>query len=236
MKSATTLLSACLVTLLGVLPGPAAAAAAVASEQRPVADFRRVVMRAAGELIVHQGQREALRIEAEPRLLPVIASEVRDGTLYLEFRASQVNTLYPVRFHLTVTALEAVASQASADLRMGPLKSRTFDLELTGSGNVDIEALDATRSRTRITGSSNVAIGGGRVDAQTIEIDGSGDYAAAPLASRSTQVTIGGSGNVEVAAGERLSVDISGSGEVRYHGNPRVDEHISGAGSVRRVD
>ena len=201
-----------------------------------MSDFQRVVVRATGEVLVQQGPREALRVEAKARLLPVIVSEVRDGTLYLEFRAPQVDTAHPIRFHLTVKQLEALSSQASADLRMGPLRSRAFILELAGSGTVDIAALEAERSRTRITGASNVAIRGGRVDAQTIEIEGSGDYAAGRLASRSTQVTIGGSGNVEVAAAERLTVDISGSGDVRYRGSPRVDARISGAGSVRRDD
>ena len=51
-------------------------AAGTATEQRPVAGIDRIVMRATGELIVRQGPSESLTVEAEPRLLPQIASEV----------------------------------------------------------------------------------------------------------------------------------------------------------------
>lgn len=235
MKPPRLFLPPCLAALLAVTP-LAGIAAELASETRPVAGFHRVVLRASGELLVRQGPDESLRVEAEPRLLPLIGSEVRDGTLYLEFRAPQINTLQPVRFHLGVKRLEALSSEASADIHAGPLAGKRFALELAGSGNVDIAALETDEARTRITGSSDVAIGGGRIGAQTVEIEGAGSYAAGSAPSRSAQVKIGGSGNVEVSAREQLGVEISGSGEVRYRGNPQVQERISGAGSVQRAD
>ncbi len=235
MNPIRPLLPFCLAALLGAAP-LSAAAGTLASESRPVADFDRVVLRASGELLLRQGSREGLRIEAEPRLLPVIASEIRDGTLYLEFRAPQVNTLQPVRFHLTVKEIESLSSEASADIHAGPLTGRRFALELAGSGNVDIAALEFEESRTRITGSGRVAIGGGHIGSQTVEIDGAGDYLAGEAASARTRVRILGSGNVEVEARERLVAEISGSGDVRYRGSPRVEERISGAGSVEPVD
>jgi len=235
MPRAGRVLPACLLAALVALPG-SGDAAGTATEQRAVAGVRRVVMRATGELIVREGPSERLVVEAEPQLLPKIASEVRDGTLYLEFHANQINTPYPLRFHLTVKRLEGLDSVASAEVHIGALHTDSFVLKLTGSGDVDIEALDAARFETQLTGAGNVSVGGGRVGQQTLILKGSGDYTAGALDSRKASVNIDGSGNATVRTSEQLVVRIGGTGDVRFHGNPRVDEIISGAGSVTRAD
>lgn len=234
-RRAPRLLRACLVAMLGAVSA-AAGAAGTATEQRAVDGVRRIVLRATGELIVREGARESLVVEAEPRLLPKIASEVRNGTLYLEFDGNQINTAYPLRFRLTVKRLEGVDSVASANMDIGALHTDSFVLKLAGSGDVGIEALDAARFETQLTGAGNVSVGGGRVGQQTLILKGSGDYAAGALASRKASIHIEGSGNATVRASDELVVRIGGTGDVRFYGNPRVDEIVSGAGSVARAD
>ena len=234
-KRTASVIPACLIGALVTFAAPAEAAG-TAVEQRPVADIRRVVMRATGELIVRQGQRETLQVEAEPRLLPKIASEVRDGTLFLEFHGSQINTAHPLVFRLTVKQLEGLDSVASADVRIGALRADSFLLRLTGSGEVGIETLDAARFETELSGAGTVRVDGGRVGEQTLRLRGSGDYVAGALQSRNARVSLDGSGDATVRAGESLVVRIAGSGDLRYFGDPRVEQVISGAGSVSRAD
>ncbi len=224
-----------LLTVLMAATG-SAGAADTAIEAREVSGIHRVVMRAVGELNIRQGEREHLEIEAEPRLLPMISSEVREGILYLEFRSSQINTTHPLRFRLTVTRLEGLDSVASADVRVAALRTDSFHLRLIGSGDVAIESLDAARVETHLTGAGDISIDGGRVEQQTLLLRGSGDYVAGALGSRKASVTIEGSGNATVSASEQLIARIAGSGDVRYYGNPRVERTISGAGSVSAAE
>lgn len=226
-----------LIAAVALSPSARAAggAAGAVLEARAVAGVERVVMRAVGELIVRQGETESLQVEAEPALLPKIASEVRDGTLYLAFRATPIWTTAPLRFHLTVRQIESLESVASANVRIGALRAESFLLTLSGSGNVDIESLDARRFETRLTGSGNVRIGAGRVGRQRVLLQGSGNYLAGAMASHSATLSIEGSGNAMVHAGEELVVRIAGSGNVRYHGNPLVEHIVTGSGGVSRV-
>ena len=225
-------------TLAAILFGVAAVfatsvgAADTQTEARNVAGFDRVVMRAVGELTINQGASEALEIEAEPQLLPKIGSEVRDGVLYLEILAPQFTTQYPLRFRLTVKQLEGLDSMASANVRIGTLRSESLELKLTGSGGIRIDALDAAQVETHLAGAGNVSIHGGQVDRQTLQLQGSGDYATGEMKSRAVRVNIAGSGNVTVHASELLEVRISGSGDVQYVGTPRIEQDISGAGNV----
>jgi hypothetical protein len=235
-RRAPRLAAAGLIGIVAVLCTGAVHAGSTVLEQRAVAHVQRVVMRATGELIVRQGASETLQIEAEARLLPQIATDVRDGTLYLEFRAPQVDSAQPVVFRLTVTDLEALDSVGSADVRIGALTTDALALTLSGSGDITADALELGRLEAHLTGAGTITISAGRVAEQILHLSGAGDYGAAPLESRRATVHLDGSGNVTVHATEQLVVYIAGSGDVRYRGTPRVEQLISGAGSVSRLD
>lgn len=224
----------CKAIVFGLAVGFAApaSAAGTAREVRPVAGVERVVLRAAGDLRIRQGEREHLEIEAEPRLLPKIGSAVRDGVLYLEFLVPQVQTRHPLRFDLTVKRLDALASATSADVHIGPLRTGALRLDLGGSGNVAIESLHAARLETRLTGASDVDIAGGEVDEQVLHSTGSGNYAAGGLKSVTARVRLAGSTDATVHASAHLDVRIEGSGDLHYYGDPRVDQVIEGAGEL----
>jgi hypothetical protein len=234
-RRAPRIAAAGLIGVATVLLAGAVGAAGTAVEQRPVSDVQRVVMRATGELIVRQGSSESLQIEAEASLLPKIATDVRDGTLYLEFRAPQVDSAQPLVFRLTVKRLEALDSVGSADVRIGALKSDALMLRLSGSGDIAVDALELGRLEAHLAGAGTITVGAGRVAEQTLYLTGAGDYSAAPLASQRATVHLDGSGNVSLHAIDRLVVRIAGSGDVRYRGTPRVEQLISGAGSVARI-
>ncbi|MCB1917815.1 MAG: DUF2807 domain-containing protein [Rhodocyclaceae bacterium] len=227
-----------LATLLAIAAAGAsgtASGAATVRESRPVAGFTRVVMDAPGELTIRQGRHEALQIEAEPRLLPKIASEVRNGVLYLDIRAEIFQTSHPLRFDLTVERLDTLTVTSSADVRTGPLRTKRLRLELDGSGNIVIEGLDAARLETQLTGSADFTVGGGRVAQQILHATGSGDYASGEMQSATARIELAGSGNATVRASQQIDVLSTGSGDLHYLGNPRIEQRVEGSGDVLRV-
>lgn len=216
-----------------LLPGPAAGE--VARAQRSISSVERIDWSAAGELHVKQGETESLVIEAEPRLLPKITSEVKGGTLYLGFGEASVATQKPVRFFVTVRSLTALRSQSSGSFSIGSLTTPSLTLRLEGSSDTTIDSLDAKELNVAILGSADVAIKRGFAVTQVVEIAGSGYYGAARMASRNATVTISGSGDANVAADKHLLARISGAGEIVYRGKAVVSEVVEGAGQVRRL-
>ena len=57
----------------------------VTAEERGVARFSAIDVSGIGELVITQGEAEHLRVETDDNLHAVVVSEVRDGTLYLDF-------------------------------------------------------------------------------------------------------------------------------------------------------
>jgi len=225
---AAALAAGCAAVLAATPSGPAQAA----TESRSVADFDEVVTTVSGEVSVEQGPRESLSLEAEPAVLRKITAEVHGRRLLIGIDG-KVETHQPIRMKLGVQALRAFESRAIGAISIGPLRSDTLALVLAGSGSIRVERLENARNlHVRITGSGDVAVGGGQVTAQQLDIAGIGSYTAPRLASERAAVAIDGNGEAQLAASNTLAVRIGGIGHVRYHGDPAVTRSIRGIGSV----
>jgi hypothetical protein len=208
----------------------------VTTEARTVAGIERVALEGLGEVELHQGAAEALTIEAEDNLLPLITSVVDAGTLRLGFdRATWRDTLRPtapIRFVLTVRDLEAFDLSGSGSLHASSLQASRLSLRLSGAGDLTVDHLESSALDVRIEGTGSVSVAGQAAE-QTLAITGSGQYHAGDLDTQTTSVTISGSGDAVVWARDDLSIDISGSGTVSYWGDPHISRReIGGTGDI----
>jgi hypothetical protein len=233
------------IVLIGILASVAACNAGfggivngsgqVRTESRTVRDFKSVDLTGVGTLVITQGSTEALTIEAEDNLLPVLTSEVRNGRLTLGARDHTIiRPTKPIRYTLAVKNLEAIDISGSGDVQAATLKSDRFKVEISGSGNATIDRLTATTLTANISGSGNITLAG-TVNRQEISISGSGKLQADNLASKEARINTSGNGRGTLRVSDTLDVRISGSGSVGYIGSPRVSTDISGSGRVSQV-
>ncbi|MEJ8853277.1 head GIN domain-containing protein [Variovorax robiniae] len=231
LSRGATLAAGCIAILAATFCGTARAE----TESRNVADFDEVVFSVAGEVSIEQGTRESLSIEAEPKVLRKITTEVRDRRLVIGLSQGKVETNQPIRMKLAVRNLRAFDSRTTGEISIGPLRTETLVLTLAGGGSIRLDRLENARTLdVRIAGSGEVTVGGGKVTAQKLSITGNGTYAAPRLASENADVTISGNGEVRLAASAKLDVRISGIGNVRYSGNPAITRSIQGIGSIEK--
>lgn len=204
-------------------------------ETRAVANFEEVVMEGDGELIVTQGEPEALAIEADAALLPNIRSDVRDGRLTLGPQHSRDYSHWgPVTYRLTMKTIRGISIPGSGSVATGEVRTDRCRLRLSGSGRASLARLTAASAEFQISGSGRIDIDDGEVGRQVISITGSGHLDAGHVACEEAEVQISGSGNVRLQASRKLDVDISGSGEVSYRGQAVLSQHVSGSGHVRQ--
>jgi hypothetical protein len=245
-----------LLTLLSAALGASAVADDVVIEERDVSAFTGIVLRGSGDLYITQGDSESLTITAEPKVLEVLTTEVRDGVLTIgRKKGSKVRTREGIRFDVSVRELERLGMAGSGDAFMSRVEgdeltiniSGSSDIEfgevllealrvtISGSGDMEIEQLDAGNINSSISGSGEIQLAG-RADVQSISVSGSGDYIAPDLIGRDVTATVIGSGQVEVHASESLDVTVTGSGDVIYRGQPEVSLRVSGSGKVRSAN
>lgn len=221
MKKRTLLLIAILavsVAACAVPMNPIKGSGNVVSESRNVNGFDHISFEGFGKMFISQGDEEALRIEAEDNILPLITTEVRNGTLIIAVKdllsrstnwGRNIQPTKPVNFYLITTDLN--------------------QLDLSGAGIIDVSDLDSDRLVVNISGAGEISLSG-QVTSQDVILSGAGAYNAQRLESESVDLSISGAGSAMVWAKDHLDVSISGIGSVSYYGNPEIRQGISGFG------
>jgi hypothetical protein len=208
LMGGSVFLSGC---MLNGIPG----SGKIVSEPRTVSGFSTVSLSGSGQVLIAQTGTESLTVMTDDNLLPYIKTEVHGNTLELGTKdpMTNLNPTKDIVFKLTVKKLDG--------------------LDVSGSGQADLEGLTQDQLRVRISGSGDVA-GQGAADDLDLRISGSGSYRGSELKSKHATVGVSGSGSAVINASETLNANISGSGTVDYVGEPHITQNISGSGSVRR--
>jgi hypothetical protein len=204
----------------------------VETETRVVGDFDQVSLNGQGKLILSQGERESLEIEAEDNIIAVIETEVRGDTLHIGVKESTtIRPTEPVKFYLTMVEIAGLEVSGSGGIAADIIVTDRLTLEVNGSGDVNVDSLSAESLSVDISGSGDVDVAG-QATSQLIKISGSGKHRAADLESETVDVEVNGAGETTVWASKSLSAEISGSGTVNYYGSPTVSQTISGSGDL----
>jgi hypothetical protein len=200
-------------SFVGVSPSRVVGSGKVASETRQVSGFNTVELRGSADVSVTQGEAEAVVVEADDNILPLIETTVQNGRLIISTKPNtSLTTTNPVHVNVTIKSLQG--------------------LTLSGSGNVDVSSLAGQDLNIVLSGSGDITVSGA-ADRVAIRLPGSGNVICSGLKARSATVTLAGSGNVAVYASESLDASLLGSGTIHYDGNPaQVRKSVSGSGSI----
>ena len=207
------------------------------SESRPIGGFDRVHVKGIGTLVISQGDEEALTIEAEDNILPLITSEVRGGELTIAFEQDGLRgprPTQPITYSLAVKELAGIRWSGAGNARAARLTTARLAVAVAGVGNVRLEELTADDLQVELAGTGSCDLAG-TVSRQEVSVRGAGESRAEGLASREARVEISGAGRATVRVSDRLAVRISGAGSVSYVGSPQVQQTIAGVGNVRQL-
>lgn len=224
----------CLATGLTALSVAPARAAELAAETRALSGFDSIALRGSVDVVVRQGTREAVTVQAERALLPIIETAVDGRVLRIGVKKGEsVYAREPMVVTVDVVELKSLSGSGSGDIRVESLKTPSLLLSLAGSGDAGLQQLQAGDLRISIAGSGDVVAAGG-VGRLDVSIAGSGDVSAPDLSADDVRINIAGSGDVRVTAHKALSVSIAGSGDVQYSGDATVRSSVMGSGTVTR--
>jgi Putative auto-transporter adhesin, head GIN domain len=223
-------------------PKPADAADPV-RDVRVATGFSKLEIDGQADVILRQGTREGLTIEATPQALKKIDSDVDGRTLSISLSDQRhwwdwilggSPTRSP-RITIDFIQLDQIETAGAVNLRADGFKAKDLRVEMAGASTLRILDLQATRLRLDGAGATRTEIAG-NVAAQFVELSGASTYQAGALLSDTVVLEISGAGKALVNAVTSLKVEISGAGAVQYIGNPRVEQDISGMGKISRRD
>lgn len=183
----------------------------IVSETRMLADFHSVSSTIFADILVTQGPKEDVILEAQQNILRELKTSVVNGELRLTLnrcvdisRAVKVNITIPEIKSLKLIGVGDIIAQNEFDLA-------DLNVALTGVGDFILEGTTTTLD---------------------ITLTGVGDVKAFDLNSDMCDIDITGVGDAEVFVNDELDVTITGTGKVYYKGNPTINSNITGTGSI----
>ncbi|HEY3475193.1 MAG TPA: head GIN domain-containing protein, partial [Anaerolineales bacterium] len=213
----------------------------ILTETRNIGPFEAISIEYPGaEIIVQQGDKETVELEADDNLLPQLSTEVLSGTLTIKNVETDwkttVNPSKQVKIDITVKDLtEIVLSAPVGDLKVNDLQADTLQLVLSGGAQVRLNGIHVDLLDSVLSGAGDIQASG-MADEIKLVLSGLGDFNAAELESKKAVIELSGMGGATVRVEEELAVTITGAGSIQYFGHPHVEQSVNGAGSVKPAE
>jgi hypothetical protein len=189
------------------------------TETRTVGHFDRIAVSDAVDVDVLPGDGNKVTVTAGEKVIDRIATTTRDGVLHVDIHDRGIvigpDPFDDVRMEASASALDGIRVDGSGDLNVGRIDADDFELEVTGSADLE---------------------GSGRVDHLVATIEGAGDVHLFDLVARTARVAVKGAGDAELNVTDDLDLTVEGAGDVTYRGRPRIRQTIEGASDVHPED
>lgn len=185
------------------------------------------------EVNVRVGEATTLAVDADSNLLPLIRSEVSGGVLRLSVEGS-VRSTNSLRVTYTAPSLTHLKASGSGRLTVTNLNGEPLDFSKSGSGATTLTGRVASFDLQH-SGSGQVNANGLRMGAARVQQSGSGRTGLGPVQGSDLSVTVSGSGSVQASgAVNAISARTSGSGSADLTGvtGEQGDLITSGSGSI----
>jgi len=209
----------------------------VVTETRDVSGFQAIDISYPAQVLVKQGSKESLEIEAEDNLLPGLKTQVKNGVLDIFYKTTNgkhVNPTKTVKITIVVKDLTSVDFTSAGDLTIENLKTNALDVSLSGAGNLKLNKILVKALGVDLSGAGSMSASG-TADDLSLNISGFGDFKGTDLHSKDAQVDISGAGSATMWVDNNLDAQISGAGSISYYGSASVTKQVSGVGGVNHL-
>ena len=208
-------------------------------EKREVSGFTSLAFNGMGKIDLIQGDHEELEIVAQAEIRSRIKTEVRDGTLYIDYEEdwkdwSGIRRLSgdKITFNLMMREITSIAIAGVGNLDTPRIETPALSLALSGPGLLTIGTLKTTTVSIALNGVGVVDVAGS-TDELTLSISGAGSVRASRLEAGKADVKLSGVGNATLWAKDQLDTAVSGAGYIEYYGKPLVNQRNSGLGVLK---
>ena len=208
-------------------------------ESIPVSGFHSIQFKAVGKILLSQGEKESLTIQADPEIRQRILTEIKDGVLIVKYISdwkdwTGLNLIDKglAVFNITMKEIRSLAISGVGNLDSAAITTDSLNLQVAGPATMTIGTLNVNHLTVDMSGVGSVDLAGKCVE-QNLVLSGAGNYKAPRLESERAAVKLSGLGNATLWANESLNVTITGAGGVEYYGPAQVNQKISGLGVLK---
>lgn len=209
----------------------------IVSETRIISDFSKVRLAMSEDVIIIPDATFKVELVGQKNILDVIKTNTYGSELKIDVKQGvRLGHHDPVKIYVHCPNIDGLAISGSGKiLCLDSLNVSNVNLDISGSGDIELMYLSANSVQSNISGSGTIQLQKGILYSIQSRISGSGNFNALGVATKEVGIKISGSGDARFQVSDALDVNISGSGDVYYLGTPRINQSISGSGKVIRL-
>jgi hypothetical protein len=184
------------------------------TEQRGVDAFHSIDLRGAGDAEITVGPAGSVTLVADAATLKSTSTEVRNGMLVIESRASWpwFGKSSRVEMRITLPTLNALAMNGAGNIGISGVHGQAVSIALQGAGNL---------------------VASGQTAALNARLNGAGNMDLSRLVAGDATIAVNGAGNLTTHVTGSLQAEVNGVGSISYAGKPRqVESNINGVGRI----
>lgn len=206
----------------------------IKKEDRKVGDFTGIKAGGAFTIVLTQGTTNAVKVEAEEKMISKIKTEVTGDVLTI-YTEGKTETNKPMKIYVMVKELKKIEINGASHLEgVSGFSVDKLSLGVTGAASIelDVKAAEVTISAS---GAGNVELKGsaGKLSA---DLSGASSLRAFDLDTKSVSVEASGASHVKITASETISAEASGASSINYKGEPENKTlNTSGASSIQKT-
>jgi hypothetical protein len=207
----------------------------VMEQARTVSGFDKIEIEYPAEVVITQGGREALVIEAEDNVIPGLVTAVSDGKLKIYYEVEDgdfVAPTKPVKISITAKTLREVEFSSAGKLVVEGFEASELEVSLSGAGSLVLNDVHVEELKLTLSGAGDITASG-TADKLDLDMSGVGDFDGSNLQTKIADITVSGAGSATVWVDEKLDATLSGAGSISYYGDASVTKQISGVGNVK---
>ncbi|WEK45505.1 MAG: DUF2807 domain-containing protein [Candidatus Andeanibacterium colombiense] len=200
-----------------------------------LAPFEQISVSGPQDLEITYGGTTSVQAEGSAEALNQLEVTVKDGKLSIKPKAGFFGGNFAlfddVTVHISLPDLKQIELAGSGDVQIDRIEGKSFAASISGSGSMAIEMLKVEYANLNITGSGDLTAAGTAGETQ-IDVAGSGEVDAGELHSTTATIAVGRSGNVSLFVDREAEVSVTGSGDVNISGGGHCSVTQTGSGDV----
>ena len=205
----------------------------VVEEERSLTGFNAVHVSEGIDLVLRQGNTEAVIVKADDNVLKYIRTIVEGKTLKIDMDGGNIRSARDLQVDVTFREIERIEGSSGSDIVSdGTISASTLQIRMSSGSDlkVDVEAEELICELS----SGSDAILQGRVGTLIIEASSGSDVRAKDLKAVNGRLRVSGGSDAWVQVTGELEMEASGASDISFTGNPRVlSQKSSGASDIR---
>lgn len=199
-------------------------------EQRFLGGFDRLELRTGARILIRQGDRESIVVDAAPGVLPLIETRVDNETLHVQDEEGAETR--PAQVLITVRQLRGLTASGPTQVSADGLSGRELSVTGGGASAMVLRMVDVGRLRVALGGASHLQVSGSTRELTT-QLGGHAGLEAGALDADAAMVQGGGNARATVCVRSSLNVAIAGAAQVGYFGSVKPTVAIGGSALLK---